>query len=155
MLILGTTETIQLIDGADGLPTMQALRHVDQVVALGAPALAGARDAIIGEPAGPTQTRLKNRLEGILRKTREDLGSGLFAAPATYRLLPFSAESIETFGEIRQSVAPELFDVFDAQNLAIVRALDATIMLIDTLENRTMMGLLVTAGIEIRVHWIP
>lgn len=81
MLILGTTETIQLIDGADGLPTMQALRHVDQVVALGAPALAGARDAIIGEPAGPTQTRLKNRLEGILRKTREDLGSGLFAAP--------------------------------------------------------------------------
>jgi hypothetical protein len=67
MLVLGVTETIQLIDGASALPTMQALKGIDQVVALGAPALAGALDAILGMEAGPDQKKLRNRVEGILK----------------------------------------------------------------------------------------
>ncbi|WP_316290830.1 hypothetical protein [Aestuariicoccus sp. MJ-SS9] len=155
MLVLGVTETIQLIDGASALPTMQALKGIDQVVALGAPALAGALDAILGMEAGPDQKKLRNRVEGILKGAEEDDASGLGVTPPVYRLLPFTGESIEAFGHIREAAPIEQLDIYDAENMAIVRAHDATAMLLKTEENQAMVSLLEGAGIDIRILWIP
>jgi hypothetical protein len=154
MILLGVTETIQLIDGSSDLPTMRALKETTQVVAIGAPAIAGALDAILAMDNEAEKKKLRNRLDGILRGAEEDNGSGLEAAPPVYRLIPFSGDCINAFGSIREATPADQLDIFDAQNISIVRTEDATLLLVKTDENLQTVNLLVAAGIELRIQWI-
>ena len=153
MLLLGVTETLQLVDGAKALPTVRGLENIDEVVALGAPALAAAIDSII-DSKPKERTRLSNRLEGILKATEEDSRLGLFSPVPIYKLLPFSRESIVAFGHIREAAPIDRIDFYDAQTLAIARSEDATALLIKSDENHEMLRLLESVGIDIRVRWI-
>lgn len=153
MVILGITETIQLVDGSGDLPTMQALKKITQVVALGAPAIAGALDAILGMEDGPEKKKLRNRLDGILKGTEEDVSPGLGVTPPAYKLIPFSGDCIDPFGHIREATPIDQVDIFDAQNISIVRAEDATLLLVKTSQNLRTVRLLEESGIEIRIQW--
>lgn len=154
MIVPGTLETLHIIDGSPSLSVMRALRSVDDVVALAAPALAGAADAIearsgSGEP-GPD---LSVRLETLLQRCATRLSSGLADDPPPYRLLGMGGRHIRMFALVRRAVT-DRFNLFDAQVAAIALSEDAEMLLFDRERNREARDRLVQAGLSPRMRLV-
>ena len=156
MIVPGTIETLQIIDGSMDLPAMRALRRAPDVVALAAPALAGVADMIeqaaLSGDAAEQVPFLRTRLETVLSRSVATAGGGLLGAPPPYRLLAFDGRHVRLFGLVRVAIGAEV-NLWDAQTLAIALAEDATMLLADTPDARAIEAGLAAIDRPLRILW--
>ncbi|MGY6634659.1 MAG: hypothetical protein ACXIU8_13085 [Alkalilacustris sp.] len=151
MLVLGPTETLQLVDGSDQLPVMRHLASLGDVVALAAPALAAVCDACALD-GNQDSLMLRERLEAVLRSCMDDEAAGLRRRSPRYLLLPLSARSIAPFFSVRWILGDE--DLYLAQTYAVAYGEDVPLLLLDRAETRRHIERLQGEGLEFRVQWI-